>query len=178
MLQGSELMELGASPLVEQPKQECGIFHKKIFHILIPCTWKTAWHIGLTHSLAAANLQTITRLSIPQEFASYSMRLLATVIPLYEHVWLRKKLLCSSKCRILSNMTFWPQMSQYQGLLKKMAYFSVNCHFVYMSWRSISMEEHLYSRFPKFTRSPRFTKVSQVPKLTIFPKIPLHVPKY
>ena len=89
-------MELGASPLVEQPKQECGIFHKKTFHIPILCTWKTA----LTHSLAAANLQTITRLSIPQEFASYSMRLLATVIPLGDMFG------CARNCCVYPNVAF------------------------------------------------------------------------
>jgi hypothetical protein len=44
------------------------------------------------------------------------------------------------KCRILNNMTFWPQMSYYQGSLKEMAYFNIEC-LLYTQWRYISMKD-------------------------------------
>ena len=133
MLQGSELMELGASPLVEQPKQECGIFHKKN----IPHTHSMHMENSVTYWL---DPQSSRRKPSDYHLLEHTPRVrklfyapVGDCYPSWRHVWLRKKLFCLSKCRILSNMTFWPQMSQYQGLLKKMAYFSVKCHFVYMS---------------------------------------------
>ena len=44
------------------------------------------------------------------------------------------------KCRVLNNMTFWPQISYYQGSWEKMAYFNIIC-LLYTQWRYISMKD-------------------------------------
>jgi hypothetical protein len=45
-----------------------------------------------------------------------------------------------SKCHIFNNMTFWPQISCYQGFFKKMAYFNVKCQSIYI------MKIHKYEK--------------------------------
>ena len=45
--------------------------------------------------------------------------------------WVAQEGVILSKCRILHDMTFWPQMSYYRGFSRKKASFNVKCHFAY-----------------------------------------------
>ena len=70
ILQESQFLELGPSSLAQEKHDICDFFHMTAFDILIIIFLiekKTAWD-GLTHR-ASANLQTLTQLSIPQDFA-------------------------------------------------------------------------------------------------------------